>query len=95
MSPTFRNSTIKCFALLFASTVKSGEIDLNHVHTYVEELGNEETGEWELGTWLERWKLAEKIKADIRPKLIQTLLRDDLDEDEAQDFVEEMVDRQL
>ncbi len=30
----------------------------------------EETGEWDLGGWFERYRLAEKLRAKLRPLLI-------------------------
>jgi excisionase family DNA binding protein len=68
---------------------------LSHVQTYIEKLGNEATGEWDLGTWSERWDLAEKIKKEIRPKLIRALLRGELADDEIREFVEETVNDEL
>lgn len=68
---------------------------LEHVSNYIEELGNEETGDWELGDGLERYQIAAKLKPKLRPLLIQKLLKDTLDEDLAHEFIEEWVDREL
>ena len=40
---------------------------VRHVPEYIEELGNKETGEWELGDWFERYRLAEKLKGKLLP----------------------------
>jgi len=68
---------------------------LQHVANYIEKLGNEETGDWELGNWSERYDLAAKLKAELRPVLIQKLVEEPLDVDEAQEFIEEWIDQEL
>ena len=68
---------------------------LQHVTNHIEELGNEETGEWELGDWSERYHLAAKLKAKLRPLLIQKLLEEKLDVQEAHEFIEEWLDQEL
>ncbi|HVS87095.1 MAG TPA: hypothetical protein VHF01_02610 [Candidatus Acidoferrum sp.] len=68
---------------------------LQHVSDYIEELGNEETGEWDLGDLFERYRLAEKLRAKLRPRLIQKLLEETLDVDEAHEFIGEWLDREL
>lgn len=71
------------------------ELYLLRVSSYIEELGNEETGEWDLGDWLGRQRLAEKLKSKLRPLLIENLLEQKMDSEEAKDFVEDWVDREL
>jgi hypothetical protein len=68
---------------------------LRHVSNHIEQLGNDETGEWEFGDWLERYHLAEKLKGKLRPLLIQKLLEEMLDEDEVREFIEGWLDREL
>jgi hypothetical protein len=68
---------------------------LQHVSEYIEVVGNEETGEWDLGDWFKRYPLAEKLKAKLRPVLIQELLEETMDVDEAHEFIEEWLDREL
>lgn len=68
---------------------------LQHVANHIEHLGNDETGEWELGDWFERYRLAEKLKAKLRPLLIQRLIKETLDADEAHEFIEEWLDQEL
>jgi hypothetical protein len=68
---------------------------LQHVTNRIEELGNEETGEWELGDCSERYHLAAKLKAKLRPLLIQKLLEEKLDVQEAHEFIEEWLDQEL
>ena len=63
--------------------------------THIEELGNDETGEWDLGNWFERYRRAEKLRAKLRPVLIQKLLEETLDIGEAHKFIEEWLDREL
>ncbi len=80
-----------------AATKAAADADryLQHVANHIEELGNEETGEWDLGTWSERYHLAAKLGAKLRPVLIQKLLEETLDVDEAHEFIEEWLDREL
>ena len=80
-----------------AATKAAGDADLYllHVANHIHKLGNEETGEWELGDWFERHRLAEKLKGKLRPVLIQKLLEEKLDVDEAHEFIEEWLDREL
>jgi hypothetical protein len=80
-----------------AATKAAADADLYllHVANHIEELGNEETGDWELGNWFERRRLAEKLKGKLRPVLIQKLVEVPLDADEAHEFIEEWLDREL
>lgn len=71
------------------------DLYLLHVSSYIEELGNEETGEWELGEWSERYHLAAKLRPKLRPLLIQKLLEETMDVHEANDFIEDWIDREL
>jgi excisionase family DNA binding protein len=69
---------------------------LEHVREYAEELGNEETGEWDLGGLLERAKLAEKLAKEIRPRLIRELVAEPaMDEEEARGLIEKWIDGDL
>jgi hypothetical protein len=68
---------------------------LEHVGDYIEKLGNERTGEWDLGSWSERYGIGEKLRAKLRPLLIQTLIDEKLDVDEAHEFIEEWLDEAL
>lgn len=68
---------------------------LCHVSSYIEELGNEESGEWNLGNWSKRYDLAAKLKSKLRPLLIQKLVERTMDMDEINDFIEDWVDREL
>jgi hypothetical protein len=68
---------------------------LHHVANHIEKLGNEETGDWDLGDYFERCRLAEKLRAKLRPVLIQKLVNEMLDVDEAHEFIEEWLDREL
>jgi hypothetical protein len=71
------------------------DLYLLHVANHIEELGNEETGDWELGNWSERYDLAAKLKAKLRPLLIEKLIKETLDVDAAHEFIEEWLDREL
>ena len=66
-----------------------------HMADYIEQLGNDETGEWELGDWFERRRLAQELRVKLRPLLIQKLLAETLDMDEAHEFIEQWLDREL
>jgi hypothetical protein len=73
---------------------------LRFVHEYIEEIGNESEGEWNLGSAIERFQLAEKIKPTIQVELAKRLLTDNFSTDESRDdeireFVEVCVDREL
>jgi hypothetical protein len=68
---------------------------LQHIANHIEKLGNEETGEWDLGNFFERYRLAEKLKAKLRPLLVQKLTKETLDMDEAHKFIEEWLDQEL
>jgi len=68
---------------------------LQHVSEYIEVLGNEETGEWELGAWSDRYELAKKLKIKLHPALIRKLSDEPMDENEAHEFIEEWLDREL
>jgi excisionase family DNA binding protein len=68
---------------------------LLRVANHIEELGNEQTGEWELGNWSERYDLAATLRAKLRPLLIEKLIKETLDVDEAHEFIEEWLDREL
>jgi hypothetical protein len=68
---------------------------LQHVTNHIEILGNDETGEWELGDWFERYGLAAKLRARLRPLLIEKLAKETLDVGEAHEFIEEWLDQEL
>jgi hypothetical protein len=72
-------------APLRASAEAAAQADdyLSHVNSYIEELGNESTGEWDLGSLVERHDLATKLKFKLRPCLSHELLEEALDKDEA------------
>jgi len=80
-----------------AATKAAADADryLQHVSNYIEELGNEETGDWELGDWFERNDLAAKLRAKLRPLLIQKLLENSPAEREIDKFIEDWVDQEL
>jgi hypothetical protein len=80
-----------------AATKAAADADryLRHVANHIEKLGNEETGEWDLGDWFERYRLAEKLRAKLRPLLIQKLTKETLDVDEVHEFIEEWLDQEL
>ena len=71
------------------------DLYLLHVSTYIEQLGNEETGEWELGSWSKRNDLVANLKAKLRPILIQKLVEEILDTHKAHQFIEEWLDQEL
>ncbi len=62
---------------------------------HIEELGNQETGEWDLGDYFERYRLTAKHRPKLRPLLIQKLLEEALDVEEAHEFIEDWLDREL
>jgi hypothetical protein len=68
---------------------------LQHVAIYIEEVGNEETGDWDLGNCFERSLLATELKGKLRTALIQKLLKETLDLVEGHEFIEEWLDREL
>lgn len=77
-----------------AEAARTADRYLEHVSEYIEELGGEE-GEWDLGGLFERYELAGKMKAKLRPALIRTLLEEPLDEEEAIQFIDERIDEEL
>jgi len=78
-----------------AQAAKDADQYLHHVHEYIHEVGNEDTGEWDLGGWWKRYDLAEKLKVKLRPVLIRELSQEPMDKDEAFGFIEEWLDREL
>jgi len=69
---------------------------LPHVRRYVEKLGNEQHGEWDLGNVIERLRLTEKLQKKIRPLLMQTILAGDVeDQEDAEIFIEGGIDAEL
>ncbi|MGH9715597.1 MAG: hypothetical protein ACRD4R_02545 [Candidatus Acidiferrales bacterium] len=69
---------------------------LAHVREYVEELGNEERGEWDLGNQKERSRLAERLQKKMQPLLVAAILAGDVgDREDAQDFIEDAVDAEI
>ena len=78
-----------------AKAVANADRYLQHMSVYIEQLGNEETGEWELGDWSDRYKLAGRLSAQLRPLLIQKLIETNMDQDESNRFIESWVDRNL
>jgi len=82
----------------FRAAVKAAadaDLYLLHVASHIEGLGNEETGEWDLGDYSERYRLAGQLKAKLRPVLIRKLSEELLDENQAHEFIEEWLDREL
>lgn len=75
--------------------LKDADLYLLHVATHIERLGNEETGEWELGDYSERYRLAGELKAKLRPILIQKLVQEALDVNQAYKFIEKWLDAEL
>jgi hypothetical protein len=78
-----------------ARAAADAERYLNHVASYIQKLGNEETCEWDLGDYFERHNLATKLGTKLRPLLIQKLLAETLDGDGAHRFIEEWLDGEL
>jgi hypothetical protein len=78
-----------------AKATKDADQYLYHVREYIEELGNEDNGDWDLGARWQRYDLAEKLKVRLRPVLIRELSREPMDKDEAFGFIEEWLDREL
>ena len=83
----------------FAARIKAAkDADryLEHVPAYVDELGDPERGEWDLGGVIERSRFAEKLRKRIRPPLVQAILVGEVeDQQEAQEFIESTVDAAL
>ncbi|MFZ0213591.1 MAG: helix-turn-helix domain-containing protein [Candidatus Acidiferrales bacterium] len=74
---------------------EQAECYLRHIAIYIEELGAP-GADWDLGDFFERRDLAEKLEKKIRPKLIQQLLAGEIeDEEDAQEFIEDFVDRDI
>jgi hypothetical protein len=65
---------------------------LRHVGEYIEELGDQREDEWNLGGFLERQRLAEKLRKKIRPRLLHRLLSNEFDQDEFDEEVKEFVE---
>ncbi len=78
-----------------AEAAKAADRLLRHVDPYIEDLGNEESGDWDLGGFSERRQLAQKLKAKVRPALIEQLFEKKLDETEIQEFIEDWIDEEL
>jgi len=80
-----------------AARTAAAEADfhLHRISSYIEELGNEESGEWDLGNWFERQKLTEKLKSKLRQPLVQKFLERKLSPDDVNNFIELWVDREL
>lgn len=68
---------------------------LRQVTAYVEEIGAPD-GEWDLGDYSERSRFAERMTKNIRPELVKALLAGEIeDEQDARNFIEQMVDFSL
>jgi hypothetical protein len=78
-----------------ATAASDADRYLRHVHDYIEEVGNEDTGVWDLGGWSKRYDLAKKLEIKLRPVLIRKLSEKPLDENEAHEFIEEWIGREL
>jgi excisionase family DNA binding protein len=83
----------------FAARIKAAkDADryLEHIAAYVDELGDPERGEWDLGGLIERTRFTEKLRKRIRPPLVQAILAGEVeDQQDARDFIETAVDAQL
>lgn len=68
---------------------------LNHVGAYIEKLGAP-GGEWELGDYFDRCKLAQKLTKKIRSDLIEAMLAGEVEDDQdAKDFIEDEIELEL
>ena len=66
----------------FPAAKKAGadaDLYISYVSGYIKELGNEESGEWDLGNWFNRRDLAAKLKSNLRPLMIQKLVDKTMD----------------
>ena len=66
----------------FPAAKKAGadaDLYISYVSGYIKELGNEESGEWDLGNWFNRRDLAAKLKSNLRPLMIQKLVDKSMD----------------
>jgi excisionase family DNA binding protein len=71
---------------------KRAERSLNHVTAYIEQLGGPD-GDWDLGDYFDRCKLAGQLKKKIRPDLLESMLTGEVEDDEdAQNFIENAID---
>jgi hypothetical protein len=68
---------------------------LLHVHAYIEQFGDEDTGEWELGEWSERYELAKRLTIKLRPILTRWLTDEPLDDSQARRRIEKWIVREL
>lgn len=73
-------------------TTEHAEQYLQHVAAYIDKIGAPD-GEWNLGDYFERSRFAERMTKNIRPELVKALLAGEIEDDQdAQDFIEQMVD---
>lgn len=68
---------------------------LLHVHGYIEQLGDEDAEEWELGEWSERYELAKRLTIKLRPILTRWLTDEPLDDSQARRRIEKWIVREL
>lgn len=65
---------------------------LEHVAVYIDKIGAPD-GEWDLGDYFERRKLAERLTKEIRPELMKALFAGEIeDEQDAVDFIGRSID---
>lgn len=71
------------------------DLCLLHVDSYLERIAADRNSKWESGSYLERYQLAQQLKKEIRPMLIQAILEEPLALAETHTFVESLVDRRI
>jgi hypothetical protein len=80
-----------------AQTQAASQTDfyLAHVDSYLTKIDSDPHSKWEFGSFSERNRLAQELKEEIRPIVIQEILEEPFSLDEAHAFIESLVDRRL
>lgn len=78
-----------------AQATSQADLYLLHVNSYLERIAADPRSEWDLGSFADRYQLAQKLKAEISPLVIQEILKESLSLDEAHTLIETLVDRRL
>jgi hypothetical protein len=78
-----------------AQATSQADLYLLHVDSYLAKIGADPDSEWDLGNSSDRGQLAQELKTEIRPILIQAILEEPLNLDEAYTFIESLVDRRF
>lgn len=78
-----------------AQAASQTDLYLLHVDSYLAKIAADPHSKWELGNFSERNRLAQELKEEIRPILIQAILEEPLSFNDAHTLIESLVDRRL